>query len=55
MLRGERAPKRLDPTGIGRMITTKINANIGASPVVEQRPTPRSRSSAGRSASAPTR
>src|SRR5713101_5448696 len=33
MLRGERAPRRLDPTGIGRMITTKINANIGASPV----------------------
>jgi phosphomethylpyrimidine synthase len=33
VLRGERAPKRLDPTGIGRMITTKINANIGASPV----------------------
>ena len=32
-LRGQRAPKRLDPTGIGRMITTKINANIGASPV----------------------
>jgi phosphomethylpyrimidine synthase len=32
-LRGERAPKRLDPTGIGRMITTKVNANIGASPV----------------------
>jgi len=32
-LRGERAAKRLDPTGIGRMITTKINANIGASPV----------------------
>jgi phosphomethylpyrimidine synthase len=32
-LRGERAPKRLDPTGIGRLITTKINANIGASPV----------------------
>jgi phosphomethylpyrimidine synthase len=32
-LRGERAPKRLDPTGIGRMVTTKINANIGASPV----------------------
>src|SRR5262245_4149460 len=31
--RGESAPKRLDPTGIGRMITTKINANIGASPV----------------------
>ena len=30
---GERAPKRLDPTGIGRMVTTKINANIGASPV----------------------
>ena len=33
LLRGQRAPKRLDPTGIGRMITTKINANIGASPV----------------------
>src|SRR5204863_104233 len=33
VLRGEPAPKRLDPTGIGRMITTKINANIGASPV----------------------
>lgn len=32
-LRGERAPKRLDPMGIGRMVTTKINANIGASPV----------------------
>jgi phosphomethylpyrimidine synthase len=32
-LAGERAPKRLDPTGIGRHITTKINANIGASPV----------------------
>jgi len=32
-LRGERAPQRLDPTGIGRMVTTKINANIGASPV----------------------
>jgi phosphomethylpyrimidine synthase len=32
-LRGARAPKRLDPTGIGRMITTKINANIGASPI----------------------
>src|SRR5579862_11332 len=31
--RGQNAPKRLDPTGIGRMITTKINANIGASPV----------------------
>ncbi|MBN1489524.1 MAG: phosphomethylpyrimidine synthase ThiC [Phycisphaerae bacterium] len=33
ILRGQRAPKRLDPIGIGRMITTKINANIGASPV----------------------
>lgn len=32
-LPGERAPKRLDPLGIGRPITTKINANIGASPV----------------------
>lgn len=31
--RGENAPKRLDPTGIGRSITTKINANQGASPV----------------------
>jgi phosphomethylpyrimidine synthase len=33
VLQGEGAPKRLDPTGIGRMITTKVNANIGASPV----------------------
>ena len=33
VLQGERAPCRLDPTGIGRMVTTKINANIGASPV----------------------
>jgi phosphomethylpyrimidine synthase len=33
VLRGERAPRRLDPTGIGRKITTKVNANIGASPV----------------------
>ena len=33
LCRGQRAAKRLDPTGIGRMITTKINANIGASPV----------------------
>jgi len=32
-MKGEAAPRRLDPTGIGRMITTKINANIGASPV----------------------
>jgi len=32
-LRGQRAAKRLDPMGIGRMVTTKINANIGASPV----------------------
>ncbi|MCK4340354.1 MAG: phosphomethylpyrimidine synthase ThiC [Phycisphaerae bacterium] len=32
-LRGEQAPKRLDPIGIGRSITTKINANLGASPV----------------------
>ncbi|MCH7872114.1 MAG: phosphomethylpyrimidine synthase ThiC, partial [Planctomycetes bacterium] len=31
--RGENAPKRLDPCGIGRAITTKINANQGASPV----------------------
>ena len=33
VLRGERAPRRLDPMGIGRLITTKVNANIGASPV----------------------
>src|SRR5437870_13647744 len=33
VLRGERAPKRLDPTGIGRMITTQTNANNGDSPV----------------------
>jgi phosphomethylpyrimidine synthase len=32
-MRGQTAPKRLDPIGIGRMVTTKINANIGASPV----------------------
>ncbi|MFQ5668294.1 MAG: phosphomethylpyrimidine synthase ThiC [Candidatus Binatia bacterium] len=32
-MRGCHAAKRLDPMGIGRMITTKINANIGASPV----------------------
>ncbi len=31
--RGQKAPKRLDPMGIGRMVSTKINANIGASPV----------------------
>jgi phosphomethylpyrimidine synthase len=31
--KGIHAAKRLDPSGIGRMITTKINANIGASPV----------------------
>jgi len=31
--RGAHAPYRLDPLGIGRPITTKINANIGASPV----------------------
>ena len=33
ILKGQSAAKRLDPMGIGRMITTKINANIGASPV----------------------
>ncbi len=32
-LRGESAPRRLDPMGIGRCISTKVNANIGASPV----------------------
>jgi len=32
-LKGERTPKRLDPIGIGRALTTKINANLGASPV----------------------
>jgi len=31
--RGQRAAKHLDPIGIGRTLTTKINANIGASPV----------------------
>ena len=31
--RGQRAPKRLDPAGIGRALTTKINANLGASPL----------------------
>ncbi|MGC9259580.1 MAG: phosphomethylpyrimidine synthase ThiC [Phycisphaerae bacterium] len=31
--KGLRAPKRLDPMAIGRMVTTKVNANIGASPV----------------------
>ncbi len=31
--RGVAAAKRLDPMAIGRMVTTKINANIGASPV----------------------
>ncbi len=31
--KGQHAPKRLDPMAIGRMTTTKINANIGASPV----------------------
>jgi len=31
--RGAHAPKRLDPAGIGRAITTKINANLGASPL----------------------
>ena len=30
---GASTPKRLDPIGIGRMVTTKINANIGASPI----------------------
>ena len=30
---GKLAPKRLDPMGIGRKVTTKVNANIGASPV----------------------
>ncbi len=30
---GENAPKRLDPIGIGRALTTKVNANIGASPI----------------------
>lgn len=33
ILKGQSSPKRLDPIGIGRMITTKINANIGASPI----------------------
>lgn len=33
-MKGQKAPKRLDPAGVGRMITTKINANFGASSVV---------------------
>ncbi len=32
-MKGQSAAKRLDPMGIGRSITTKINANIGASPI----------------------
>ncbi len=32
-LAGDAAGGRLDPVGIGRALTTKINANIGASPV----------------------
>jgi phosphomethylpyrimidine synthase len=32
-LAGKGAPAKLDPCGIGRMLTTKVNANIGASPV----------------------
>jgi phosphomethylpyrimidine synthase len=31
--RGAAAPRRLDPAGIGRALTTKINANLGASPL----------------------
>ncbi len=37
-LKGQKAPYRLDPIGIGRMITTKINANIGASSVASNTP-----------------
>ncbi len=37
-LRGARAPKRLDPAGIGRAVTTKINANLGASPLSSDMP-----------------
>ncbi len=33
MFKGQRSSKRLDPMAIGRMVTTKVNANIGASPV----------------------
>ena len=32
-LAGGGAPAKLDPCGIGRRLTTKVNANIGASPV----------------------
>ena len=32
-LAGAGGPARLDPCGIGRALTTKVNANIGASPV----------------------
>src|SRR5438874_4310238 len=46
VLRGERAPKRLDPTGIGRMITTKITPT-SAPHRSRAAPRRRSRSSAG--------
>ncbi len=32
-LAGARAPRRLEPVGIGRALTTKVNANLGASPL----------------------
>ena len=44
---------RLDPMAIGRASKTKINANMGASPV-RAAPSRRSRSSRGRSAGART-
>jgi phosphomethylpyrimidine synthase len=44
---------KLDPMAIGRAATTKVNANMGASPI-SAAPTKRSKSSAGPSAGAPT-
>ncbi len=38
-LRGQPAPRRLDPVGIGRSLTTKINANLGTSPLSSDLPT----------------
>ena len=53
---GQPGPPRheLDPMCIGRASLTKVNANMGASPV-SAAPTRRSRSFAGPSAGAPTR
>jgi phosphomethylpyrimidine synthase len=45
---------KLDPMCIGRASKTKVNANMGASPVSAAAPTKRSRSSSGPSAGAAT-